>query len=195
MFGHTLFTLYFSSGFSLHWRKNLNNNVILCLFGANLRDIRDIITIDDEDEYLIQSKQTRSQNWRIRFSVSDLSSSRSQKSFLWKQKAFQRVTNHLFKAPYYHSMVHHRDMNMIHPILLVSHRIVFAFIRMTFILRTIHPMIKHILELKTRYVSNHMSHVESWFSSSLPFSSSWIGLQLPPAPAIAAACWRGSVDI
>ena len=46
-------------------------------------------------------------------------------------KAIQRVTNDLFKALYYHSMVHHRDMNMIHPFLLASHRILFAFIGMT----------------------------------------------------------------
>ena len=46
-------------------------------------------------------------------------------------KAIQSVTNDLFKALYYHSMVHHRDMNMIHPFLLASHRILFAFIRMT----------------------------------------------------------------
>ena len=116
MFGHTLFTRYISLlVFSLHWRKNLNNNVILCLFGANLRDIRDIITID-EDEYLIQSKQRSwSQKLKNRFSVSDLSSLGSQKIVFLKTKrikAIQRVTNDLFKALYYHSMVHHLDMNM-----------------------------------------------------------------------------------
>jgi len=71
---------------------------------------------------------------KIRFSVSDLSSSRSQKIVFMKTKrikAIQRVTNDLFKALYYHSMVHHRDMNMIHPFLLASHRILFAFIGMT----------------------------------------------------------------
>ena len=56
-------------------------------------------------------------------------------------KAIQRVTNDLFKALYYHSMVHHRDMNMIHPFLLLPHRILFAFIGMTkstVILSTVH---------------------------------------------------------
>ena len=72
------------------------------------------------------------------------SSRESQKIVFMKTKrikAIQRVTNDLFKALYYHSMVHHRDMNMIHPFLLSSQRILFAFIGMTkstVILSTVH---------------------------------------------------------
>ena len=84
-----------------------------------------------------------------------LSSLRSRKIVFMKTKrikAFQRVTNDLFKALYYHSMVHHRDMNMIHPILLVSHRILFAFIGMTLILN--HSSGQVFSRAKTSHESN-----------------------------------------
>ena len=81
----------------------------------------------------------------IRFSVSRFKFERILKKIVFMKtkriKAIQRVTNDLFKALYYHSMVHHRDMNMIHPFLLLPHRILFAFIRMnksTVILSTVH---------------------------------------------------------